>query len=86
MKYINSDGTVANSYSYDPFGKMMEVEESKRNIFKYIGRYGIMKVDELDDVYMMRSREYDANHGRYMLPDPIGKCFNEVITFHRDFK
>lgn len=71
-KVLDSNGRVLNSYKYDIFGKMTFRSEQVRNIFKYSGLLGVMHDEELVDVYMMRSRHYDAQHGRFISVDPSG--------------
>ena len=71
-KMLDMNGRVINAYKYDAFGKTMYREERVRNLFKYAGQLGVMADDELSEVYMMRSRHYDAKHGRFISSDPIG--------------
>lgn len=66
------NGKVLNSYKYNAFGKMMYQSEQIRNIFKYSGLLGVIHNEELVDIYMMRARHYDAQHGRFISLDPIG--------------
>ena len=63
---------VLNSYSYDPFGKLLQKSEQVRNIFQYVGKLGIIRLDELTDLYSMRARVYDAAHGRFISLDSLG--------------
>ena len=65
-------GSIRNSYEYDPFGKVLWKSEGIRNIFQYIGRYGVIRDHEIQNMYMMRARHYDAEHGRFISLDPIG--------------
>ena len=53
--------------------------EQVRSIFKYCGLLGAIHDEELMDVYMMRARHYDAQHGRFISLDPIGTKFKLVI-------
>ncbi len=69
---MNQSGTVQNVYKYDPFGRVLQQSEQLRNIFKYIGQLGVISDRELQDIYMMRDRHYDAQHGRFISLDPIG--------------
>lgn len=66
------EGRVLNSYKYDAFGRMTYKSEERRNIFKYCGLLGVMSDEELEDIYMMRARHYDAKHGRFISLDPSG--------------
>ena len=65
-------GKILNSYQYDPFGRVVQQKEQCRNIFKFGGVYGIIIDEELQDVYMIRSRHYNARHGRFISMDPVG--------------
>ena len=69
---MHSNGTVANSYSYDPFGKLLHVTETKQNDFLFIGQWGVRREKEVSGRYQMRARYYDPNLGRFMSPDPVG--------------
>ena len=68
---------IQNTYEYDPFGKVLRQMEQVRNIHKYIGSLGVIADVELQQMYMMRDRHYDAQHGRFISQDPIG---NESLT------
>ena len=70
---VNENGEVMNEYSYDPFGKVLHRSEKLTNGFQYLGQYGIVKVHGLDDMYHMRARCYDAEHGRFISSDPLGE-------------
>lgn len=78
---IDESGEILNSYSYDPFGKLLYKTERVRNIFQYLGSLGIVKEDELLDMYSMRDRVYDASHGRFISIDPLGKPITVVRCF-----
>ena len=70
---MNEQGDTQNSYTYDPFGNVLQQSERVRNLFLYIGKFGVIRDEELNGIYLMRVRHYDAAHGRYISPDPIGK-------------
>jgi RHS repeat-associated protein len=65
----NSSGAVVNHYSYDPFGKLLNSQESFENPFRYVGRFGVM--DEGNELLYMRARYYDSEVGRFINKDPI---------------
>jgi len=69
---MDSQGIIQNSYQYDPFGKVLWKSEQIRNIFQYVGRFGVIRDLELQSMFMMRARHYDAEHGRFISLDPIG--------------
>ena len=61
-----------NTYDYDPFGNILEMNEQVRNNFLYAGKLGVMLLEETGDKYWMRTRVYDPLHGRFTTPDPLG--------------
>lgn len=70
---LDPSGDRINKYSYDPFGRMLEVEEKFPQDFTFIGQWGVRAERELRDIYWMRSRYYDAQLGRFVTIDPLGK-------------
>ena len=62
--------TEVNTYSYTPFGIIINQQENITNPFKFAGQYGIM--DEGNNIYYMRARYYDASVGRFISEDPSG--------------
>ena len=76
---VDQNGEILNSYSYDPFGKLLHKTERIHNIFQYLGSLGIIKEDELMDMYSMRDRVYDASHGRFVSVDPLGKSVTDMM-------
>ncbi len=61
---------VANSYAYDPFGTVLNQQETVPQPFKYVGQYGVMA--EPNGLYYMRARYYDPSVGRFISEDPLG--------------
>ena len=72
VSVANSEGETENSYAYNPFGKVLHQTERVRNIYLYIGKLGVICDEELENMFMMRARHYDAQHGRYISLDPAG--------------
>ena len=70
---------VANSYAYDPFGQVLNQQETVPQPFKYVGKYGVMA--EPNGLYYMRARYYDPNVGRFISEDPIGFAGGDVNLF-----
>jgi RHS repeat-associated protein len=65
-------GAVRNSYSYDPFGVLLNSSvRVDNNAFRYLAQFGLKTVNETNIVWM-RNRLYDAEHGYFMSPDPVG--------------
>jgi RHS repeat-associated protein len=71
LAITDSEGNVAASYSYDPFGLVIgRSQTTLRNDFTYGGAFGI--IDEGDGLYFMQNRYYDAMTGRFFQRDPVG--------------
>jgi RHS repeat-associated protein len=69
---ISESSQVYNSYSYDPFGQVIECTENlqAKNRFKFLAKYGIFELKR--DVYLNRARLYDASIARFLSMDPSG--------------
>ena len=61
---------VVQSYSYDPYGKVVGATGSLANAFQYVGANGVM-ADE-DGLYQMQARYYDPDARRFISEDPLG--------------
>ena len=61
---------VVNSYTYKPFGQILQQQEAVPQPFKYVGQYGVMA--EPNGLYYMRARYYDPSVGRFISEDPLG--------------
>ena len=69
---LDKDGGLMNSYTVEPFGKNINYEETIHNPFTFIGQWGVMKFEDVEELYYMRARFYDAQHGRFLSADPLG--------------
>jgi RHS repeat-associated protein len=65
---VKSDGTKANSYSYDPYGQDRAKSETVTNPWRYTGGY----LDGSTGLYKLGIRYYDPTLGRFTQPDPTG--------------
>ena len=65
-------GEILSSYVYDPFGRMMSSNVDDDNEFRFRGQYGSLVVTETTNIYHIRRRLYDSEHGRFISPDPTG--------------
>jgi RHS repeat-associated protein len=72
----NSLGTIANTYNYDSFGKLLGSTGGLINPFQYTGR----ESDTETGLYFYRARYYDSLVGRFVSEDPIG--FNGGNDFY----
>lgn len=66
---VDESGIVTHKYQYDEFGKVTQKEEADYNPFQYVGKHGVMALD--DHLYYMRARHYDPAIGRFLSEDPI---------------
>ena len=63
----NPTGTVANSYTFDSYGKLTASTGTLANPFQYTGR----ELDGETGLYYFRARYYDSNTGRFISADPL---------------
>lgn len=66
---VDDNGNITHKYQYDEFGKVIQKEEADYNPFQYVGKYGVMCLN--DHQYYMRARHYDPTIGRFLSEDPI---------------
>ena len=64
----NAAGSIANTYTYDSFGKLTASTGSLVNPFQYTAR----ESDPETGLYYYRARYYDPSVGRFLSEDPIG--------------
>src|SRR4029077_21064565 len=64
----SSAGGLANTYSYDSFGKLTASSGTLTNPFQYTGR----EFDSETEIYYYRARYYGPSTGRFISEDPIG--------------
>jgi RHS repeat-associated protein len=63
----NSSATIANTYTYDSFGKLAASTGTLTNSFQYTAR----EFDPETGIYEYRARYFDQNSGRFLSEDPI---------------
>jgi len=73
----NSAGTLAQTYTFDSFGKQTASSGSLTNPFRYTAR----EFDSETNLYFYRARYYDQSTGRFLNEDPIR--FRGGINFYR---
>lgn len=66
---LDRNGDILNSYRYDPFGNITSNIEQLHNPFTYIGQWGVMNMKQIKELYLMRTRCYDSEHGRFLSMD-----------------
>ena len=72
----NAAGALAQTYTFDSFGKQTALSGSLTNPFRYTGR----DFDTETNLYYYRARYYDANSGRFLGEDP--KRFGADVNFY----
>ena len=72
----NSAGSIANTYTYDSFGKLTASTGSLINPLRYTAR----ESDTETGLYFYRARYYDPATGRFLSADPLG--FFAGINFY----
>jgi len=72
----NSAGALAQTYTFDSFGKLTGSSGSLTNPFQYVSR----ELDAETALYYMRARYFDPFVGRFISEDPIG--FNGGNNFY----
>jgi RHS repeat-associated protein len=70
----NSAGSLANTYTYDSYGKVIVSTGTLTNPFLYTGR----ELDSETGIYEYRARYYDENVGRFISEDPVTNIRVEV--------
>jgi len=63
----NAAGSIANTYTYDSFGKLTASTGSLVNPFQYTAR----ESDTETGLYYYRARYYDASSGKFLSEDPL---------------
>src|SRR5438270_634845 len=78
----NSAGGLANTYSYDSYGKLTASTGTVTNSLRYTGR----EFDSETGLYYYRARYYDPTLARFLNEDPIGfeSGDNDFYRYVRD--
>jgi RHS repeat-associated protein len=64
----SGSGTLANTYTFDSYGKLTDSTGTLTNPFRYTAR----EFDQETGLYYYRARYYDGTVGRFISEDPIG--------------
>lgn len=72
----NAAGSLAQTYTYDSFGKQTATSGSLTNPFQYTAR----EFDPESSLYFYRARYYDAAPGRFVSEDPL--AFSIGVNFY----
>ncbi|MEJ6397316.1 Ig-like domain-containing protein, partial [Yoonia sp. 208BN28-4] len=64
-----TNGAIANSYAYTPFGSELSEVEGLANDFEFNGAFGVS--EDSDDLTFMRARSYSSEQARFISEDPL---------------
>jgi RHS repeat-associated protein len=70
LALVNSSGSLATQYTYEPFGNTSTAGSASSNTFQYTGRE-----NDNDSLYFYRARYYSPSFGRFVSEDPAGFRF-----------
>ncbi|MGB2809425.1 MAG: RHS repeat-associated core domain-containing protein [Sedimentisphaerales bacterium] len=79
---IDTSGNLENSYTYDPFGEVLESDSAQGapgNAFMFTGQYFDSEIEE----YYLRARQYDPHIARFTARDPVFGRPQEPLTLHK---
>jgi RHS repeat-associated protein len=74
----NSSGQVVNTYSYDPWGNILNSSEQVENPYRYAG----YRYDSETGLYYLQARYYKADIYRFLTQDPDGGDVREPLTLN----
>lgn len=69
-KLTDAAGSVAATYSYEPFGKAVSSTGTVSNPYRWLGALGVY-FDSTTGLYKMGTRYYDPTLGRFTQVDPV---------------
>ncbi len=69
----DSSGSLAATYRYEPYGKLVSSTGSLSNPWRFAGGY----FDSSTGFYKFGTRYYDPNVGRWTQPDPVSGCIDQ---------
>ncbi len=68
---FTSSGTIAKSYTYQPFGGHLTVSDNTENPFQFVGEFGV--TTEPNGLNNVRARWFAPVNGRFLSKDPLGQ-------------
>ncbi|MFC1783308.1 RHS repeat domain-containing protein [Planctomycetota bacterium] len=79
---IDATGNVKKSYTFDPFGNLLEYYDDGGNIensYLFTGQFFDNQINQ----YYLRARQYDPSIQRFTSIDPVRGNFQEPLTLHQ---
>ena len=76
VKVTDINGTVKNTYAYEPYGAHTAASETVDNPFRYVGSY----YDSFPALYKFGARYYNPSDGRWTQLDPSGQEYGYVYA------
>ena len=72
VSLTDDNGQLLNTYTYDPFGRIIQSQVKEPNDYLYIGQWSVRGIKGIKNVYHMQTRLYHAEYGRFLSPDTYG--------------
>jgi len=77
----DANGTVTNTYRYDPFGNMI-TSTGKLGRYSFVGAFGVEN-DGMSGLFHMGARYYDPTIGRFIQRDPVRGFVSDPLSLNR---
>jgi RHS repeat-associated protein len=78
VSLTDATGTIVNTYSYDPWGRVLSATETVENPFRYAGYY----FDSSTGLYYLWHRYYDPELRRFLTKDPVSGSVIETQSLN----
>ena len=72
----NSSGAITDTFSYGPYGELLEKRGSTKTIFMYVGQFGIQT--DSNGLLYMRARYFNTDIKRFLSEDPYWDIHNMI--------
>jgi len=76
LALTNAAGSVADSYAYNPVGKLLQHNGSSVQPFTFVGQWGVRQ-EGGNGLYQMQVRYYNANTGGFLSREPLWPLIND---------
>lgn len=77
----DQNAIVSDTYTYDPFGSVLDHTGTSSQPFSFLGEYGVEQ--ESSALFYARARLYDADNGRFISKDIYPADLNNPQTINR---